>query len=270
MMSDDTNTPLIDINGLTVEYVSHSGLLGRNKQAVRVLNDLDLQILPHETLGIVGESGCGKSTLGYAIIRLIAPTAGEVIYRDMDVLKLDKKGRRQLRRHMQLVFQNPHASLNPRMTIVDLVAEPLRTHASDMSRSEMKKRVDELLLEVGLDPEYKSRYPHQLSGGQAQRVVVARALALKPAFIVLDEPTSALDVSVQAQIINLLVHLQKEHDLTYMFISHDLGVVQHISDRIAVMYLGEIVELATSEDIFAAPKHPYTQALLSATLSICL
>lgn len=258
------NELLLDIKGLTMEYVTYSGLFGRHKQRIRVLHGLDLQIFKGETLGIVGESGCGKSTLGHSIMRFIKPTAGEVIYAGSDILKRNKKELRTLRRQMQMVFQNPHASLNPRMRIFDVVAEPLRTHTK-MNRQEMEGRVVELLLEMGLSGEYKNRYPHQISDGQAQRVVLARALALNPSFLVLDEPTSALDVSVQAQIINLLLKLQKEHKLTYMFISHDLSVVQHISDRIGVMYLGQIVELADSQAIFCNPQHPYTQALLSAT-----
>ena len=256
---------LMDIKDLTVTFTSSRGLIRRKTQRVRVLDHLNLQIYAGETLGVVGESGCGKSTLANSIIRLVEPTGGQIIYRDADILQLDKAGRRRLRRHMQMVFQNPHSSLNPRMTVFNLVSEPLRTH-TDMSGQEMESRVVELLENVGLGTEHLTRYPHQLSGGQAQRVVIARALALSPALLLLDEPTSALDVSVQAQIINLLVKLQKEHDLTYLFISHDLGVVQHISDRIAVMYLGEIVELAPSETIFDDPQHPYTQALLSATL----
>jgi len=259
-----TSKPLIKINKLTVDYISHSGFLGRNKQIVRVLNNLELEIEEGEILGIVGESGCGKSTLGNSILRLLEPTGGEVIYKDIDVLQLDKKVLGRLRRQMQMVFQNPHASLNPRMTILNLVAEPLQTH-TDMNRKQIETEIDKLLLKVGLSPEYKSRYPHQVSGGQAQRVALARALALHPAFIVLDEPTSALDISVQAQIINLLEELQTEYNLTYLFISHDLSVVQHVSDRIGVMYLGEIVELGDSETIFESPRHPYTQALLSAT-----
>ena len=256
---------LVDIRGLTVTFTSVQGLFGRRRQSVQVLNGLDLQIHAGETLGVVGESGCGKSTLANSIMRLIQPSSGQIFYRDADILQLDKTGRRRMRQHMQMVFQNPHSSLNPRMTVFNLVAEPLRTH-THMTRQEMKARVVALLEEVGLAPEHLTRYPHQMSGGQAQRVVIARALALNPALILLDEPTSALDVSVQAQIINLLVKLQREHDLTYVFISHDLGVVQHISDRIAVMYLGEIVELAPADAIFAQPQHPYTQALLSATL----
>ena len=261
---DETSKTLITVHDLTVDYVSHGGLFGRNKHVVRVLDGLELCIIEGETLGIVGESGCGKTTLGNALLRFIKPTRGQVMFQDTDILQLDKRGRRGLRRHMQLVFQNPHSSLDPRMDVLNLVAEPLRTH-TDMTRQEMARRVEELLVEVGLSAEFMNCYPHQLSGGQAQRVAVARAIALSSSFIVLDEPTSALDVSVQAQIVNLLLELQVEHNLTYMFISHNLSVVQHVSDRIAVMYLGEIVELASSETIFADAQHPYTQALLSAT-----
>lgn len=260
------NDVLVNVRDLTVEFTSHEGLFGRNKRVVQVLKAFNLQIRRGETLGLVGESGCGKSTLGNSILRLIQPTGGEIIFRDMDVLKLDKNGRRRVRQHMQMIFQNPHAALNPRMKIFDLIAEPFVTH-TDMNKQQMQARVAELMNDVGLNSEHAKRLPHQLSGGQAQRVVIARALALNPELIILDEPTSALDVSVQAQIINLLVRLQKEYNLTYIFISHDLSVVQHISDRIVVMYLGEIVEIAPSEVMFETPQHPYARALLSATPS---
>jgi oligopeptide/dipeptide ABC transporter ATP-binding protein len=259
-----TSSPIIDIKGLTIEYHMHGGFFSQKKQSIRVINNLDLRIFTGETIGIVGESGCGKSTLAYGISRLIEPTGGEVIFKGTDILKFNKSELRGIRQHIQLVFQDPFSSLNPRMNIFELVAEPLRTHLK-ISANEMEGQVEELLKKVGVSSEFMNRYPHQLSGGQAQRVVLARTLALNPSFIILDEPTSALDVSVQAQIVNLLVALQREYKLSYMFISHDLTLVQHIATRIGVIYLGEIVELASSEALFEAPQHPYTQALLSAT-----
>ena len=257
-------TPLIEINDLTQDYVSRGGLFGRNQTAVRVLDQFNLTIYEGETLGIVGESGCGKSTLANTLLRLIPATGGAIQYGGDNILHLDADKLRDLRQHFQMVFQNPFTSLNPRMTVLDIVAEPLRTHRR-LNSAELRARVSELVIECGLSNDHLVRYPHELSGGQAQRVAVARALALNPKFLILDEPTSALDVSVQAQIINLLVKLQQAHGLTYLFISHDLGVVQHIADRIAVMYLGELIELGSSESVFANPQHPYTQALLSAT-----
>jgi oligopeptide transport system ATP-binding protein len=255
---------LLDIRGLTMDYVSSSGLFGREERRVRVLEDLDLQIYRGETLGVVGESGCGKTTLANCVVRFVKPSGGQVIFDGRDILALDHTSLRKVRSEMQIVFQNPFNSLNPRMTVMDLVAEPLRTHA-DLRAKALRGRVLELLEEVGLGEEHMERHPHELSGGQAQRVALARALALNPKLLLLDEPTSALDVSVQAQIVNLLESLQADHNLTYMFISHGLGVVQHISDRIAVLYLGEVVELAPRNRIFQAPQHPYTQALFSAT-----
>lgn len=258
------NTPIIEIRKLNVDYVVHGGFFSRKRQAIRVINSIDLQIFSGEILGIVGESGCGKSTLANSITRLIKPIGGEILFRGTDILKLNKSELRRIRQNIQLVFQDPFSSLDPRMNIFELVAEPLRTH-TEMAFLELEERVEELLKEVGVSSEFMKRYPHQLSGGQAQRVVLARALALNPSFIILDEPTSALDVSVQAQIINLLVKLQKEHNLSYMFISHDLSLVQHIATRIGVIYLGEIVELASNAALFNSAQHPYTQALLSAT-----
>jgi oligopeptide/dipeptide ABC transporter ATP-binding protein len=259
-----TNSPIISINGLTIEYRLPGGFFSRKKHSIRVIDNLDLQIFGGETIGIVGESGCGKSTLAHGICRLVEPTGGEVIFKATDILKLNKSELRSIRPNLQLVFQDPFSSLNPRMNILELVAEPLRTH-SKFSPNEIEGQVEDLLRKVGVGPELMNRFPHQLSGGQAQRVILARALSLNPSLIILDEPTSALDVSVQAQIINLLTHLQKEYNLSYLFISHDLTLVQHIASRIGVIYLGEIVELSTSETLFEAPQHPYTQALLSAT-----
>lgn len=255
---------LLDVQSLTVEYAVPARLLGWRKRPVQVLKGVNLQVYRGETLGIVGESGGGKSTLGNAIVGLVPASAGRVMFRGQDVLRLERSERRRLGRHMQMVFQNPHAALNPRLSIMESVAEPLRTH-TQMGRAEREERVLELLQEVGLTAEQMHRLPHQLSGGQAQRVVIARALALNPDFLVLDEPTSALDVSVQAQILNLLGRLQQTHRLTYLFISHDLSVLQHMCDRIGVMYLGEIVELAEAEAIFHRPKHDYTRSLLACT-----
>jgi oligopeptide/dipeptide ABC transporter ATP-binding protein len=255
---------LVEIKNLTVEYVSTQGLLGRRERRVRVLENFTLEIIKGETLGVVGESGCGKTTLANSIARFIKSTSGQVLFEGRDILALDRPKLRQLRREIQMVFQNPFNSLNPRMSTLALVGEPLITHTKDRGQK-LEKRVIELLEEVGLSAEHLDRHPHELSGGQAQRVALARALALNPKLLILDEPTSALDVSVQAQIINLLEELQEKYNLTYMFISHALGVVQHISNRIAVLYLGEVVELGSREAIFQNPLHPYTQALFSST-----
>jgi peptide/nickel transport system ATP-binding protein/oligopeptide transport system ATP-binding protein len=250
-------SPLVQIKDLRFEYRSR-------ERRVAILNGLSLDVFEGETLGVVGESGCGKTTLGRCAVRLLAPTGGEIVLNGQDIAGLSANALRPLRKEMQLVFQNPFTALDPRMKVLDLVSEPLVTHTS-LSKTERRQRVAELLDEVGLNADYLDRFPHQISGGQAQRVSLARALALKPRFLVLDEPTSALDVSVQAQIVNLLLDLQQKHGLTYLFISHDLELIQHISDRIAVMYLGEIVEIGTADAIFDHPAHPYTKALLAST-----
>ena len=255
---------LLDVRDLAVDYQTGPRVPGMRRGSVRVLEKVSLRLRRGETLGIVGESGCGKSTLAQAIARFVPASHGEILFDGHDVLNLRASALRSWRRHMQLVFQNPLASLNPRMTVRALVGEPLVTHTR-FSRNEREERISTLLAETGLDRAFMSRYPHELSGGQAQRVVLARAIALNPRLIVLDEPTSALDVSVQAQILNLLMRLQEQHELTYMLISHSLAVVEHISDRIAVLYLGEIVEEGPRESIFSRPRHPYTQALMAAT-----
>jgi oligopeptide/dipeptide ABC transporter ATP-binding protein len=257
-------TPLVSAAGLAKHYALSSGtFLRRQTIAVRAVDGVDLDIMPGETLGLVGESGCGKSTLGRTLIRLIEPTGGTVLFDGVDITALDGKAMRPKRRAMQIIFQDPYGALNPRMSIEDIVMEPLVIHGAKAD-AETRARVTNLLCLVGLPQRAAGRFPHEFSGGQRQRVGIARALALKPRFVVCDEPVSALDVSVQAQIVNLLQDLQAELGLTYLFIAHDLSVVKHISDRVAVMYLGKIVEIAEKRAIYAAPQHPYTQALIAA------
>jgi oligopeptide transport system ATP-binding protein len=238
--------------------------LGRFSAHIKAVDNISFDIYRGETLGLVGESGCGKTTAGRAILQLYRPTAGEVIFRGADLVRQGEEEVRQARRYMQMIFQDPYASLNPHMRIGEIIARPLRVHRAASSRAEKVALVDQLMEKVGLSPTYRDRYPHEFSGGQRQRVGIARALATSPDFIVCDEPISALDVSIQAQIINLLLQLQEELHLTYLFIAHDLSMVRYISTRVAVMYLGKLMELTSSAELYDNPRHPYTQALLSA------
>ncbi len=255
--------PLLQLRGLSKAFPIRGGILNRVQGSVRAVTNVSFDVAAGETLAVVGESGCGKTTTGRCILRLIEPTEGSIRFDGVDMRALQGTALRRMRRHIQLVFQDPYASLNPRMTIGDTVREGLIIHELAEGAA-ADKRVQSLLDEVGLRPEWTRRYPHEFSGGQRQRVGIARALAVEPKFIVLDEPVSALDVSVQAQVINLLQDLQRDRGLTYLFIAHDLGVVEHLATRVAVMYLGRIVELATADVLFTAPIMPYTQALLSA------
>jgi peptide/nickel transport system ATP-binding protein len=260
--------PLLEVTELKKYFPIRSGFLKRLSGYVKAVDDVSLYVMEGETLGLVGESGCGKTTTGRSIMRAIEPTSGQVMFRDpvmgmVSVTELDKEGIRQIRRSMRMIFQDPYASLNPRMTLLDIVGAPLR--AMNLARgTELEDRVAEMLRRVGLAPEYMRRYPHAFSGGQRQRIGLARALAPIPKFVVCDEPVSALDVSVQAQILNLLQDLQQDLGLTYLFVAHDLSVVAHISDRVAVMYVGKIVELASTVELFTSPLHPYTEALMAA------
>jgi oligopeptide transport system ATP-binding protein len=257
-------TPLLRINNLKKYFPIRGGLFSREVARVHAVDDVSFSLMKGETLGLVGESGCGKSTTGRCILRLIEPTAGEVWFEDKNVTTLDKRSLRQLRRDMQIIFQDPYASLNPRMTVGSIIGEALVIHKLAKSKRERDERVVHLLETVGLSADHLRRYPHEFSGGQRQRIGIARALAVSPKLIVADEPVSALDVSIQAQVINLLEDLQKQFNLTYLFIAHDLSVVEHISTRVAVMYLGKIVEIAPAKELYTNPKHPYTEALLSA------
>ena len=262
----DQRTPLLSVQHLCKEFPVESGVFGKrfSKRAVHAVNDVSFDIYAGETFGLVGESGCGKSTTGRCIMHLTRPTSGTVLFEGKDVSKMSKKELKEMRRNMQFIFQDPYASLNPRMTIGEIVYEPLIIHNVMPDAKEREEYVRGLLDVVGLNPEHINRYPHEFSGGQRQRVGIARAFALKPKLIICDEPVSALDVSIQAQVLNLLNDLQKEYGTAYLFIAHDLSVVQHISDNIGVMYLGNMMEYADWKDLYDRPHHPYTQSLLSA------
>ena len=255
---------LVETKDLTKEFPTKSGSFGKNRATVHAVTDVNLQIFQGETLGVVGESGCGKSTLGRLIIRLLDPTRGQVFFEGKDLGKMSIEELRSQRKQMQMVFQDPYASLNPRLRVRDLIAEPLITHKVNKTAKEDTDRVEDLMRKCGIRPEFMYRYPHQFSGGQRQRVSIARALALNPRLIICDEPVSALDVSIQSQILNLLGDLQQELHLTYVFISHDLSVVRYLSDRVCVMFLGKVCELGITRDIYANPLHPYTKFLLEA------
>jgi oligopeptide transport system ATP-binding protein len=254
---------LVKVEGLVKHFPIHRGVLRRQVGAVQAVDGLTFNIYKGETLGLVGESGCGKSTTGRAILQLLTPTDGKVYYEEEELTSLNRGELRRMRRHMQMIFQDPYASLNPRMSVGNIVSEPLQIHSIGNAKAR-KERVQELLKVVGLNPYFINRYPHEFSGGQRQRIGIARALATNPSFIVADEPISALDVSIQAQVVNLMDDLKDELGLTYLFIAHDLSMVRYISDRVAVMYLGRIVELSDRYELFNLPLHPYTQALLSA------
>jgi len=260
-MQPPRSEPLVEVEHLTKRFPITRGVLQRKVGDVHAVEDATFTIYRGETLGLVGESGCGKSTTARVILKLLEPTSGTIRFDGTDITKLRWRQMRPLRREMQMVFQDPYSSLNPRQTVGTIIGAPFHIHHTEGS---VKRRVEDLMNRVGLNPEHYNRYPHEFSGGQRQRIGVARALALSPKLIVCDEPVSALDVSIQAQILNLLLSLQRDFDLTYLFISHDLGVVRHVSTRIAVMYLGRIVELGAAADVYSNPRHPYTAALLSA------
>jgi len=256
--------PLLEVQNLKVHFPVKRGAFQPAREFVKAVDEVSFSIAPGETLGLVGESGCGKTTLGRAIVRLVEPTAGKVIFSGKDLAHLSGAELRAQRRQLQMIFQDPYGSLNPRLTVEDIIGESLDIHGLAENSTTRAMRVAELLKAVGLDATYAHRYPHEFSGGQRQRIGIARALAVEPKLIVCDEPVSALDVSVQAQIINLLQDLQQQHGIAYLFIAHDLAVVEHISQRVMVMYLGKVVELAEAKEVIRAPKHPYTQALISA------
>ena len=259
----DTPEPLIRVHNLNKHFPITAGVFRRQVGTVKAVDGISFDLLPKETLGLVGESGCGKTTAGRTVLNLYTATEGKVYFRQTEVTALGVNQLRLMRQKMQMIFQDPQDSLNPRMTVGSIISEPLMEHTK-ASGSQRTERVEELLQAVGLNAKYMNRYPHEFSGGQRQRIGVARALALNPEFIICDEPIAALDVSIQAQVVNLLEDLQEKFGLTYLFISHDLGMIRHIARRVAVMYLGHIVEIATSQDLYRRPQHPYTQALLSA------
>ena len=262
-MSSEASPVLLKVEGLTKHFPITKGVFRRQVGAVKAVDGISFDIFKGETLGLVGESGCGKSTAGRVILQLYPTTAGKVSFKGQDLMSLSKEDLRKQRPQMQMIFQDPQDSLNPRMTVGSIISEPLVEHGK-FKGSERRERVEQLLESVGMNREFTNRYPHEFSGGQRQRIGIARAIALSPEFIICDEPIAALDVSIQAQVVNLLEDLQEEYGLTYLFISHDLSMIRHIADRVAVMYLGRIVELADSESLYSKPLHPYTQALLSA------
>ena len=262
-MTNENNKDLLKVDGLVKHFPITRGIFRREVGSVNAVDGISFEIQEGETLGLVGESGCGKSTAGRVILQLIPATAGNVFFKGRDLTSLDKEELRKQRQQMQMIFQDPQDSLNPRMTVGSIISEPLMEHKK-LQAEERSQRVEQLLISVGMNPKFTNRYPHEFSGGQRQRIGIARALALSPDFIVCDEPIAALDVSIQAQVVNLLEDLQKQFGLTYLFISHDLSMIRHIANRVAVMYLGVIVELASSQSLYGSPLHPYTQALLSA------
>lgn len=257
------NEAIMKVRDLKKYFPVNSGILGKNTNYVKAVDGVSFDIFKGETLGLVGESGCGKSTTGRMLVNLMEPTEGEIVFENKDLFKLKRKEQKELRKSIQIIFQDPYASLNPRMTVGDIIAEPMKVNGTAKGEA-LKKRTSELLDYVGLASYHKNRYPHEFSGGQRQRIGIARALALNPKLIVCDEPVSALDVSIQAQVLNLLDDLQKEFNLTYLFIAHGLNVVKHVSDRVGVMYLGKLVEIGEKSSIYSKPQHPYTKALLSA------
>ena len=262
-MTNENNKALLKVDGLVKHFPITRGMFRREVGSVNAVDGISFEIQERETLGLVGESGCGKSTAGRVILQLIPATAGNVFFKGRDLTSLDKEELRKKRQQMQMIFQDPHDSLNPRMTVGSIISEPILEH-KNLQTKEQRQLVEQLLISVGMNPKFTNRYPHEFSGGERQRIGIARALALSPDFIICDEPIAALDVSIQAQVINLLEDLQEKYGLTYLFISHDLSMIRHIANRVAVMYLGRIVELASSRDLYFAPLHPYTQALLSA------
>lgn len=264
-MNDTVNQqPLLEVKHLKKFFPSKSAFLSKEKTFIKAVDDVSFSLMPKETLGVVGESGCGKSTMGRSVLRLIEPTEGEILYQGRDFRKASGSSLRNMRSEMQIIFQDPYASLNPRMTVGEVIAEPLNIQKRYSSKEETRAEVLKVMEVVGLNPKYYNRYPHEFSGGQRQRIGIARAIVLSPSLVVCDEPVSALDVSIQSQVLNLLRQLQDSMGMAYIFISHNLSVIKHISDRVMVMYLGHVVEMADKKELFSNPSHPYTQALLSA------